>query len=829
MGDGQLCLLVHPHCSASKVQGVGTNKWLCSGKYEEEVDKARECWTLLNMHKVLAGDKGQVFKDPNGGDGAYLTGFAGKVTKKMGFSIAVYGSKEKRRRLDVKRLGNDEMQGLKVDAFQYVRYRAGMDVLPDCIASRTKPDRHIFAKSNSAREKALERVGARMDAVGYQKDSKAAHMKSRQVFSGFMRKKERAPSPIKGLVRPEDEELIGGVDYEGSAPPVTATPAKGARKTDSPDTTYLEERCRAPTPEVEKPPEIDKDAFFLQKMTTLQVPVPQSVKQNIELSQASSEATHGTVHPSDLSEMEVDAEEEEQEALAQRQKEEDEKRQRKEERKRQRRLAEAASQREEEEKQKAAAEEASLQKRQAEERAKAAAEAVSAMEDDEAQMRLAFERQMAEKRAAKEKAAAEAAAAEAAVAAAAKAAADAAAQQAPSATDDSDSESDSDSDSERSSDSEDEEDDEMEGISSDSAVRTGPYNEGTESDTSLMEAALSPKEDASDDEGDGPESAAFFLRNADPEMLDNAQRLRSERLDEEAEQAAADAKNKNMSEGMKQRLKRVFKARAKKDQGIELTVSDQKDLDWYSRLDVNDDGDVSLVRRKPTLSWEQISKRRRKEQVKQLRADKRRDDRDERRAIKDAEADERRVLTEERKARRAAKEQARLDRRELRDKERDERNIQQLSEGLQKHYRKERDKLQKKKDSSDAQYDRAKARNRSATKLNPFTNVLTIAMPQPKKRKRLGPDDGLFWVSKRPDGCEYSSQQENAQQEKGGAVFAMLQGTKTLMVNLEKPGLKPGTRRYEKAMKKAAEEKEKEDQEGKRLKVSIEPPRSLAE
>ena len=138
-------------------------------------------------------------------------------------------------------------------------------------------------------------------------------------------------------------------------------------------------------------------------------------------------------------------------------------------------------------------------------------------------------------------------------------------------------------------------------------------------------------------------------------------------LDEEAEQAAADAKNKNMSEGMKQRLKRVFKARAKKDQGIELTVSDQKDLDWYSRLDVNDDGDVSLVRRKPTLSWEQISKRRRKEQVKQLRADKRRDDRDERRAIKDAEADERRVLTEERKARRAAKEQARLDRRELRD------------------------------------------------------------------------------------------------------------------------------------------------------------------
>ena len=49
------------------------------------------------------------------------------------------------------------------------------------------------------------------------------------------------------------------------------------------------------------------------------------------------------------------------------------------------------------------------------------------------------------------------------------------------------------------------------------------------------------------------------------------------------------------------------------------------------------------------------------------------------------------------------------------------------------------------------------------------------------------------------------------------------------MVNLEKPGLKPGTRRYEKAMKKAAEEKEKEDQEGKRLKVSIEPPRSLAE
>ena len=797
------------------------NKWVCSGKYEQEVDKARECWTLLNMHKVMAGDKGHVFKDPNGGDGAYMTGFAGKPTKKMGFSIAVYGSKEKRRRLDVKKLGNDEMQVLKVNAFQYVRERAGINALPDCIANRTKPGKFLFQKSNSAREKALERVGGRMDAVDYQNKSHASHTKSREVFSGFMRKKERAPSPIKGLVRPEDEELIGGVDFEGLvAPAIKKAPAKGATRSDSPDMAYLEEPCRAPSPEVDKPPETDKDAFFLQKMSSMAVPVPESVKTAIELAHSSSEATQTTAPPSDLSEMEMDAEEEEEQSLALQQQQEDLRRQRKEEKKRQRRVEEANANRVAEQKQQTAVEAAALERQQAEEQAKAATAAALAIDDEEEAMARQMEllkQQMEAKRVAKQKAAQEAAEAVAVAEAATKAEAEAAAAR-PSTEEDSDSDSDSESDSEED-DSSDEEEDGGDGV-----VHTGPYNEGTESDASSMNVS-SRLEDPSDDDGEGPESVSFFLRNADSEMFDNAERLMRERVDEEAEQAVAGAQSKGMSEGMKQRLKRVFKAKAKEQQCVELTPSDQKDLEWYNRLDVGDDGEVQLNRKKRELTFEQQSKRMRKKRIKHIRAEKRREDRDERRSIKQAEQDERQAASGEKKKRRIEREQARLQRREMRDKNRVVRNVALLNDGLRKHYCKERDKLQKRKDKADAKFQRQKTRNRMATKINPFTGVLTLRIPEHVMKKKQREE------AKMADGSWYSANTELADRE-GGASFAILHSNKEVNVNLFVPGCKPGTRAYDRAMKKRAEEdaKEKEqekEQAPKRQKITIEPPQPL--
>ena len=85
-----------------------------------------------------------------------MTSVGGDAGKKCGFSIMVYGSKEKRRRLDVRKLGNDEMQQLKCCTFNLVRQEAGLPDLPRGIFLRDAPARFLFQKANSAREKALE-------------------------------------------------------------------------------------------------------------------------------------------------------------------------------------------------------------------------------------------------------------------------------------------------------------------------------------------------------------------------------------------------------------------------------------------------------------------------------------------------------------------------------------------------------------------------------------------------------------------------------------------------------------------------------------------------
>ena len=184
-------------------------EWIIRGKNAEAVDEARAKWTMESMHAVLLGDKSKGFRSHGEGGGEYLTNVGSNVGRKYGFGLAVYGSKVKRRKLDVRKLGTKEMQLKKMASLNAVMIEANVPPMPGGISRLEQPGRHLYAATNTAREKAENKVVDKFNKYS-QSDRKSDFLKSRGLFIGTRPHKQ----PVQEFVPmgQQDVDIIPGIE-----------------------------------------------------------------------------------------------------------------------------------------------------------------------------------------------------------------------------------------------------------------------------------------------------------------------------------------------------------------------------------------------------------------------------------------------------------------------------------------------------------------------------------------------------------------------------------------------------------------------------------------
>lgn len=157
----------------------------------EVLNHAKEAWTLDNMHKVLAGEKSQSFKDRAQSE-EYLT----NVPTGRGFGRAVTRAGLKLRKLGVHDLGNrPSVRFKKMQTLLELMQLAGLERPHERICNMLPPETHQLRMANSAREAAMERISAEWDhniAV-----RSVDFLRARVTMLGQQRPRgPRAPSPI---------------------------------------------------------------------------------------------------------------------------------------------------------------------------------------------------------------------------------------------------------------------------------------------------------------------------------------------------------------------------------------------------------------------------------------------------------------------------------------------------------------------------------------------------------------------------------------------------------------------------------------------------------
>ena len=155
-------------------------------KDQEELDRAVECWSMTNMHKVLLGDKSKSFKDPT--KQGSLTQVSSQAARKIGIPGYLLAGDARRRAMDVRALGNESQQIKKSACFFEIWRLAGLDEVGSVdskIVARQPPCTHRYNKSGSARErKAAETLRDKGTMVAMKVTNKKAHALQRRGMLG---------------------------------------------------------------------------------------------------------------------------------------------------------------------------------------------------------------------------------------------------------------------------------------------------------------------------------------------------------------------------------------------------------------------------------------------------------------------------------------------------------------------------------------------------------------------------------------------------------------------------------------------------------------------
>lgn len=138
-----------------------------SSRHQEELDRAVECWSMENMHKVLLGDKSKSFKDVSKG-GEFQTEISSQAARKNKIPVWALRGDARRKRLDVRPLGDESQQIKKTASFFEIFKQAGLDEdnpVDPRIVNRQPPDTHMFQSSGSARERMTAHALAGREAM----------------------------------------------------------------------------------------------------------------------------------------------------------------------------------------------------------------------------------------------------------------------------------------------------------------------------------------------------------------------------------------------------------------------------------------------------------------------------------------------------------------------------------------------------------------------------------------------------------------------------------------------------------------------------------------
>ena len=319
-----------------------------------------------------------------------------------------------------------------------------------------------------------------------------------------------------------------------------------------------------------------------------------------------------------------------------------------------------------------------------------------------------------------------------------------------------------------------------------------PRDEGLLSSEMEEDDSSAFEEDAPDgDRPLGPEDEDFFLQNADPQQLANAEALQTERANELVNTMEMEGKQE-MSEGMRVRIRRCFKAQAKQERGIELTKTDVKDLEWFEQLQIGEAGEVFLQRKKKQRTWEQAVAKQRKEHGIKVRREARRKERDERREAKQALEDERKAVSAEKRQARVLKEQGRVERRRLRDEARAGRNWSLVKTKLSDEFKRRRERFMAKQAKAIQKLERAKKNNRCKAVAIPQADdtklMLKIHMPNSKLGKKRPRPAGMGVGA----GGTFRSMGEVGPD--GVPIPIGFRNTGEVRINFSAPGKRSGTR-----------------------------------
>lgn len=133
--------------------------YMIEWKMYEKMQHAVECWNMANMHKVLMGDKSKSFRDP--ATQGSLTSIDSRAARKNRIPAYLLRGSERRKRMDVRALGDEAQQIKKSASFFEIWRLAGLDEenpVDTRIVDRRPPDTRQLQFSGST----LERVGLRV-------------------------------------------------------------------------------------------------------------------------------------------------------------------------------------------------------------------------------------------------------------------------------------------------------------------------------------------------------------------------------------------------------------------------------------------------------------------------------------------------------------------------------------------------------------------------------------------------------------------------------------------------------------------------------------------
>lgn len=163
-----LCQIAFSKCE----QGNG---YTVSSQYEKELDRSVECWSIINMHRVLSGDKSKSFKDTSKGDD-YQTTVSSQAARKNKVGFHALRGDARIKRLDIRPLGDETQRMKKSASFFQIWKQSGLPELDIKIINCEPPARHKFNASGSTREKiAAQALAGREELLAMKTTGRKVH------------------------------------------------------------------------------------------------------------------------------------------------------------------------------------------------------------------------------------------------------------------------------------------------------------------------------------------------------------------------------------------------------------------------------------------------------------------------------------------------------------------------------------------------------------------------------------------------------------------------------------------------------------------------------